>query len=129
MDASKLIGTWRLRSVKNFGPDGSVVDAFGPEPVGYIIYTDEGRMAVEMMADPAADARNSYTSYAGRFEVHSDPDRVFHLIEACAIREWVGKREMRSVSVDGDLLALEMGPVEMAGREHRIEILWDRVRA
>ena len=41
MKAEDLIGTWRLRSFKNVASDGSAVDAFGPEPVGYIFYNQD----------------------------------------------------------------------------------------
>ena len=50
MDAADLVGTWRLRSWKNVGSDGSSVDPVGEHPVGYIFYNHDGYMSVEIMA-------------------------------------------------------------------------------
>ena len=44
-----LIGTWRLRSWKNTGSDGSEVEPLGDNPIGYISYHDHGYMSVEIM--------------------------------------------------------------------------------
>jgi hypothetical protein len=48
--AEDLLGTWRLRSWKNLGSDGSAVDPRGEKPVGYIFYNRDGFMSVEIMA-------------------------------------------------------------------------------
>jgi Lipocalin-like domain len=49
-NAEDIIGTWRLRSWKNIGSDGSAVDPLGENPVGYIFYNHDGYMSVEIMA-------------------------------------------------------------------------------
>jgi Lipocalin-like domain len=43
--AEDLVGTWRLRSWKNVGSDGSAIDALGENPVGYIFYNRDGFMS------------------------------------------------------------------------------------
>lgn len=50
MDAADLVGTWRLRSWKNVGTDGSEADPLGENPVGYLFYNHDGYMSVEIMA-------------------------------------------------------------------------------
>ena len=45
-----LIGTWRLRSWKNTGSDGSSVYPVGEHPVGYISYHNGNYVSVEIMA-------------------------------------------------------------------------------
>jgi len=50
LKAADLVGTWRLRSWKNVGSDGSEVDPLGERPVGYIFYNHDGYMSVEIMA-------------------------------------------------------------------------------
>ena len=50
MTPDDLIGTWRLRTWKNVGSDGSSVEPIGENPVGYIFYNHDGFMSVEIMA-------------------------------------------------------------------------------
>ena len=45
----RLIGTWRLISAESRSPDGEVTWPYGTEPLGYITYTAERRMAVVIM--------------------------------------------------------------------------------
>jgi hypothetical protein len=51
MKAEDLVGTWRLRSWKNVGSDGSEVYPLGEQPRGYIFYNHDGYMSVEIMAE------------------------------------------------------------------------------
>jgi hypothetical protein len=51
LKAEDLVGTWRLRSWKNVGSDGSEVYPLGQRPVGYIFYNHDGYMSVEIMAE------------------------------------------------------------------------------
>jgi hypothetical protein len=51
LKAEDLVGTWRLRSWKNVGSDGSEVHPLGERPVGYIFYNHDGYMSVEIMAE------------------------------------------------------------------------------
>jgi hypothetical protein len=51
LKADDLIGTWRLRSWKRVGSDGSEVYPLGERPVGYIFYNHDGYMSVEIMAE------------------------------------------------------------------------------
>jgi hypothetical protein len=41
----RIIGTWRLVSAKITTDKGEVRDAWGPDPVGFLTYTADGRMS------------------------------------------------------------------------------------
>jgi lipocalin-like protein len=41
----KLIGTWKLVSAKITTDKGEVRDFWGPTPVGFLLYTEDGRMS------------------------------------------------------------------------------------
>lgn len=143
MKAEDLIGTWRLRSFKNVASDGSMVDAFGAEPVGYIFYNHDGYMSVEIMSahrtpyqDPdlfggtpreRSDAISTYLSYSGPFEVLPDQGAVIHHIEVCSFPNWIGNAQVRFAKVEGDTLTLSTRPMMLQGRERRAEVVWDRV--
>ena len=143
MNAEDLVGTWRLRTWKNVGSDGSAVDPLGERPVGYIIYNHDGYMSVEIMAanrepyhDPdvfggtpgeRSEAISMYLSYSGPFEVLSDRDTVIHHIEVCSFPNWVGNAQVRFAKLDGDLLTLSTKPMTFEGVERRAELVWERV--
>ena len=111
MKADDLFGTWRLRSWKNVGSDGSEVYPLGERPVGYIFYNHDGYMSVEIMAEgrvpyqepdvfggtpqERSEAIRTYISYAGSFEVLPDRDTVIHHIEVCSYPNWIGNAEER----------------------------------
>jgi hypothetical protein len=141
--AEDLIGTWRLRSWKNVGSDGSAVDALGENPVGYIFYNRDGFMSVEIMAaqrapylvpdafggtaEERSEAIGSYLSYSGPFEVLSDQDTVIHHIQVCSYPNWVGNAQVRFAKLDGDLLTLSTKPMTLQGVERTAELVWERV--
>ena len=122
LNAEDIIGTWRLRSWKNIGSDGSAVDPLGENPVGYIFYNHDGYMSVEIMAahrvpyhDPDAlggtpeersEAISTYLSYSGPFEVLADQGTVIHHIEVCSYPNWIGNAQVRSATLEGDVLTL-----------------------
>ncbi|HMG25340.1 MAG TPA: lipocalin-like domain-containing protein [Acidimicrobiia bacterium] len=138
-----LVGTWRLRSWKNTGSDGSVVDPLGENPVGFISYHDHGYMSVEIMAEgrtPFRDddvlggtpeersaAISTYLGYAGPFEVRADEGAVVHHIEVCSFPNWVGDAQVRFAELDGDTLTLSTKPMTFQGVERTAALVWDRV--
>jgi hypothetical protein len=143
MKAENLLGTWRLRSWKNLGGDGSAVDALGETPVGYIFYNPDGFMSVEIMAadrapyrepdafggtpEERSEAISTYLSYSGPFEVLSDQDTVIHHIEVCSYPNWIGNAQVRYAKLDGDTLTLSTKPMIFQGVERTAELVWERV--
>jgi lipocalin-like protein len=141
--AEHLAGTWRLRSWKNVGSDGSAIDPLGEKPIGYIFYNLDGYMSVEIMAahrvpyrepDPfggtpeeRSEAISTYLSYAGRFDVLPDQDTVIHHIEVCSYPNWIGNAQVRFAELDGDLLTLSTEPMTFQGVERTAELVWERV--
>jgi Lipocalin-like domain len=141
--AEDLVATWRLRSWKNVGSDGSAVDALGENPVGYIFYNRDGFMSVEIMAARRApyqvpdtfggtaqersEAISTYLSYSGPFEVLSDQEAVIHHIEVSSYPNWIGNAQVRFAKLDGDLLTLSTKPMTFHGVQRRAELVWERV--
>jgi Lipocalin-like domain len=143
MEAADLVGTWRLRTWKNVGSDGSSVDPVGEHPVGYLFYNHDGYMSVEIMAadrvpyhqadvfggteDERSAAIGTYLSYSGPFEVMSDQKAVIHHIEVCSYPNWIGNAQVRFAKLDGDLLTLSTKTMVFQGMERRAELVWERV--
>lgn len=143
LEATDLIGTWRLRSWENRGSDGSVVQPLGEAPVGYIFYNHDRFMSVEIMAahrtsyhdpdafggtpDERSEAISTYLSYSGPFEVLADRDTVIHHIEVCSYPNWIGNAQVRFAQLDGDLLTLSTKPMMFQGVERSAHLVWERV--
>jgi hypothetical protein len=143
LNAEDLVGTWRLRSWRNVGGDGSAVDPLGEKPVGYIFYNHDGYVSVEIMAaqrpryqepdafggtpEERAVAISSYLSYAGPFEALPDRDAVVHHIEVCSYPNWIGDDQLRFVRFDGNLLTLSTPPMTFQGVRRTGELVWERV--
>jgi Lipocalin-like domain len=145
LKAEDLIGTWRLRSWKNVGSDGSEVYPVGEKPIGYIIYNHDGYVSVEIMAeghtrpyqeeDPFGGtleerslAISTYISYSGPFEVVPGQDTVIHHIEVCSYPNWIGNSQVRFVQLEGDhQLVLRTKPMTFQGVTRSAEVVWERV--
>lgn len=136
--ATSVVGAWSLESF--------VIDAaaergrprFGPNPVGYLIYTPSGRMSAVLMAAHRAklDAPNgtgstqqeltesleNFLSYAGRYEVRGN--HVFHHVEVSVFTNLVGTTLERQFTLEGDTLTIRTLPPEIWGTSNRL--VWKR---
>ena len=72
----RLVGTWTLDDVTEFGDDGQVKGKpYGNRPTGQLMYAPDAHMAVVVSGHGSAPA----AAYAGRVIV-VDQDRVRHVI-------------------------------------------------
>ncbi len=83
-----LVGTWRPVFFEVRGQDGEALYPLGDNPVGYLMYGQEGYMQVAMMkanrprinaetlllasTEEKAEAAATYVSYCGRYEIKDD---------------------------------------------------------
>jgi hypothetical protein len=141
--ATDLIGTWRLRSWVSRAQDGSLVEPFGPAPLGYVVYTAEGRMITTISPPDGSHRRavledapteapsaalDSFIAYSGAFRVAAGD--VIHSVEMSLKPDWVGSEQLRHVelSAERDRLILSSDPIEAGGRLGRHVLTWERVR-
>jgi hypothetical protein len=113
-----LLGTWRLVS-NQFDVNGTLIKPLGDDPHGYLVYTQDGHVIVQMGTRaerswrgpevfelPTAQivAALGFIAHSGTFEV---PDgQVEHHMEIHFIPSVTGRVERRSVVLDGDRLIL-----------------------
>lgn len=136
--APGVIGAWSLDTFDERGADGSFEPRFGPNPVGYLIYTASGRVSAILQAKHrppfrSPDARNStkaesvesmhhFLAYAGRYEVF--PDHVLHHIETSVFTDLVGVTLKRGYTLDGNTLTIRTLPPYIWGTES--VLVWRR---
>src|SRR6266487_1565818 len=118
--AAAIVGTWRLESIVDTLPDGSLYSWLGARPTGEIRYDAVGQMAVQFMRDPrpsvatgtarratAQELRalyDGYYAYFGRYKLSARGDSVAHFIRASLHPGEVGVVYRRAVRVEGDRL-------------------------
>jgi hypothetical protein len=127
-----LLGTWRLISYQ-IDAGGTLVKPFGDNPQGYLVYTPDGHVLVQMATralrawPPSPEiytlpqhqllANQGIAGYCGTFEVRDG--QTFHHREFGLQPRHDGTVEARSVVLDGDRLIL--------GTARGAHVEWQRV--
>ncbi len=136
-----LVGAWRLVSWENQAADGQVTYPMGTDPIGYVIYTADGRFSVtisragragfaagDLLAgtrEEKARAVEGFVAYAGRYSFLGE--RVIHHVELSLFPNWVGGDQERWVELAGDRLILSASPLLLAGKQQVPRLVWERV--
>ena len=102
--APLLAGAWRLVSVEDRRANGEKLTRLGAAPVGSLVYTESGRMALQIApTDPNAPG---YVAYFGRYEVDAAAGTLTHVIERSLLPGHEGERQVRGFALDGARLTL-----------------------
>lgn len=139
---AQLVGTWRLVSSTQKLADGTIRPdpQTGPKGVGYLIYTESGRVCVVVgnperprwqtaTAPTEAELRNAFdglVAYAGTYEVNEAQQSVVHHIEIDRVPNLSGADRKRFCSVSGNRLTLRAAPPLPKGVADWT-IVWERV--
>lgn len=132
-----VTGAWRLETWRKLGEGGTVSYPFGEKPLGTLIYTPDGHMAVQMLAaerasldtdnalggtaDERAAAYSSSLAYFGRYEVKGES--VIHHVTGSSFPNWSMTTQERPFVCRGEELCLQVKDVD--GHVTN-EILWRR---
>jgi hypothetical protein len=138
--AVNLAGVWRLVAWRRIAGDGTVSYPLGDNATGMLVYTTDGRMAVQLTAadrarlktdDPLggdvherAKAYSTCLAYVGRYEVRADT--VVHWIDASLYPNWSGAEQSRPFTFENDELVLRTPPMETAAGTVINELAWAR---
>lgn len=135
-----IVGVWSMLAWRQQRGREQLLP-MGESPVGFIVYTAEGFVSVNIMRsarplmltgdfvnasdEEKALAFSGYLGYCGRYEVMED--RVCHHIEAASYPNWVGERQIRRLSWDGEILRLQAQPRTVNGVLVSATIDWKRL--
>ena len=72
-------------------------------------------------------AFDSYIAYFGTYEEQT-PGEIVHTVQGTLFPNWLGHREIRYATLEGDQLTLSTPPVPAQGEEIVFYITWRRVR-
>ena len=134
MALNQFAGAWKFIACEMRFPEGRVFYPFGKKPAGYIIYTENGYMAVSMMPSGRTrvgltieklamasklallrpkylraayryfKAATAFVSYAGPYEIRDN--QVIHHAEVSLFPEWTGTGLIRTYEFSGNRLYL-----------------------
>jgi Lipocalin-like domain len=136
-----LNGTWSLTTWRRIAGDGSVSYPLGADAHGLLLYTENGRMTVQIAAsnrvvlasdDPLggdtaarAAAYSTYLAYFGTYEVQGQ--EVVHNIDGSLFPNWSGVKQVRPFTAEFDQLVLRTPPMTLAdGTTVVNELAWER---
>jgi hypothetical protein len=116
MNTGELVGAWRVVSAHvEFADSGEAVDTFGPNPGGWIIFTDRGHMigiiagAGRKDAGTQADYEGLFKSmvaYSGLVTVDEPAGSFVNRVDTAWQPSWVGTDQVRYYTVAGDELRI-----------------------
>jgi hypothetical protein len=143
----QLVGAWALSSFVERDIETGVENRpFGERPLGLILYTPDGYMSAQLQRpdrDAFADgdllratpeeyaaAGSSYIAYSGRFFVDEAKRSLSHEMAVSFFPNWLGRRQVRLVEVDGKRLQLSTdGPQRFNGVLKTATLTWRRAQA
>lgn len=132
-----VAGAWKLESFDERVADGSFKPRFGPNPVGYLIYTASGRVSATLSgmhrlpltsgSTSAASAHcnesvHDFLAYAGKYEIQGST--VLHHVETCVFTNLVGVTLKRGFQLSGDTLTIRTLPPYLWGTQSKL--VWRR---
>ena len=138
----ELYGTWKLtRMQRKIVDTGQTLDAFGPNPRGFIMYGQAGRMmvliamsnrpkpeSIEQMTDQQrADLLRSMVAYTGTYKY--DGKSVEHHVDVAWNEVWAGTLLRLNAIRNGDRLTYTTAPIPFAG-DGKISVttlIWERL--
>ena len=139
----KLIGTWKLVSVKARDLDsGEERDVWGPNPGGYITYGPDGRMMVintrsgrrkpkgpTPTPQEAAELFQGMLAYAGSYTVNGN--EVTHHVDIAWNEGWCGSDMVRIARFDGERVHLSTrpSPDPVNGRMSVRTMTWEKLKS
>ena len=133
-----VVGAWSLVSFDTDEGSRSSKPRFGPDPVGYLLYTAAGHMAAVLagthrpeLKSPAGSSSTeeqrtqslaNFLAYAGRYDVRDD--RVFHHVDVSVFTNLMGTTLERQFKIEGDMLTIRTVPPEIWGTSNIL--VWKR---
>ena len=141
--SDQLIGTWQLLSWQYTNEHGQVVNYFGEDPRGILMYDIHGNMNAQLSrtdrtlfqspainGGTAAETFAAFHSYIAYFGTYSEPapGEVVHHVTGSLFPNWVTRNELRYATIAGDVLTLNTPPVPVSGGSIVFTLRWKKVR-
>jgi hypothetical protein len=136
-----VVGVWTLLSVEFRASTGRMSHPFGPEPIGLLMVTKDGHLALQVMdphrdslpsgdalgatAAERANAMQGFSAYSGTWKIHEN--RMTIRVRTSLFPNWVGHELQRDVELKGDILQMKSTSILAGGEEVASTVRWKRV--
>ena len=127
---------------QDHGPGWNHTDLFGADPIGLLIYTDQGFFSAHIMGKDRENhavpiplrgtdaekvaANDSYIGYCGSYDL--EHDRVTHHVRVSLFPNWVGNDQVRQVEIEGDRLTLVTPPFKTPEGSLTATLVWEKAK-
>ncbi len=142
--ADRLVGSWELlsRLDRTAAGEPRVEPSLGSDPVAFLVFDRAGHFAAQFMKRdrsggveaPASSivsnnsrAQGGYDAYFGTYAVEQDGRTVATRLVGTLSPENVGQVFRRKMSVEGDILIIELDTTTAAGEAVTRTLRWRRV--
>lgn len=135
----KFVGTWKLIECVVTDAQGNSFYPWGHDAIGYLIYTAEGIMAVQIMRKKRKlfDEKNilqataqegqalvqDYNAYFGHFEIDEVNTTIIHIIEGHLNPNMIGGQNIRTYNFYDNKLSLVT-----QGEANVKKLIWERLK-
>jgi hypothetical protein len=135
-----VAGSWKLVAWRRLVDGGAITYQLGEDATGMLIYTADGKMAVQMLAanrpsiatsdalggdvQDRAAAYSTCLAYFGSYEVQGDS--VVHRVDGALFPNWSGTLQARPFTFEGKELVLRTPPTQGPDGTVVNEISWVR---
>ena len=136
-------GVWWLLSREDRAKDGGIrIDpTLGPDAMGILTYAN-GRFAAQFMKRDRSDMANivspssgqnntgavgGYDAYFGTYSVDAKSGNVLHRLEGALTPQNVGMEVLRTLTVNGDSLVIQLETTTLEGEPVTRTLTWERV--
>jgi hypothetical protein len=139
VEANPLLGSWKLKAYVVTTAAGEQPTPYGENPMGYLIYSADGRMQVIAAANgrivpvgaaPLDNERvalyDTMFAYAGTYSL--GVGKVIHHVDISWNEVWTGTDQIRLFEVSGNTLTLTTRITDpVSGTETHYAIAWEKV--
>jgi hypothetical protein len=118
-----LVGVWALQSYTDEQDGAPNSYPLGPNPGGFLIYTEDGFVSAQLMnparaaASPSTNWQNrsqnelaqdvaGYIAYCGRYTLDEEQGTIIHLPSVALLPDLVDQQQHRTISLGHGLLTL-----------------------
>jgi hypothetical protein len=138
----KVVGTWKLVSWTYVNEKNELIDYFGKDATGILMYDIAGNMNAQLMkagrvsfasdsinsgtAEESKHAFHSYLAYFGKYYERA-PGEIIHFVEGSLFPNWIGMEQLRYAVLTGNVLQVSTPPVPTQTGETVFTVTWERV--
>jgi len=137
---NELVGTWRLISIEDFGPNNKITYPMGKNVTGYLMYDFNGNMAQQIMdkARPKVSLKEAtrpqldeiiagFDAYSGTYSVNYKEGSITYIVECSIYPSLIGNELKRQFKINDELIIQSSYKNNQDNTQHLRVVKWKKV--